>query len=330
MGLAMVLILTKLWLRVTKRAGVPGGVIGNTRDFGSLVPGSSPGRVAFTSAKRKGTYGVSRRRWLCRGAPRVSPNRPLLTGWRVMSPALIAVVASARRLPFHVIPPLFSAIVAIASVLPRVRPVTVPPAPARFDALVPVALASCPRRRLASAMLSNVSRVALVFSTTGWARSYHECEDGNHCQGRCCFLRKFGSRVGPARFMAAGARACFWFPPQKGQGSVCPTVTGRISKATAARLDDSGPERAVLKERSGGRGERVRARETGGHCSLTRCFASREFVPPRLTAYSTLRHGVGQCSNSRNRNLDHVVVLERESRAGDNAGAGEQEDAVRK
>ena len=27
-------------------AVLPGGVIGNTRDFGSLVPGSSPGRVA--------------------------------------------------------------------------------------------------------------------------------------------------------------------------------------------------------------------------------------------------------------------------------------------
>ena len=29
---------------------VPGGVIGNTRDFGSLVPGSSPGRVVLVIA----------------------------------------------------------------------------------------------------------------------------------------------------------------------------------------------------------------------------------------------------------------------------------------
>lgn len=30
---------------------LPGGVIGNTRDFGSLVPGSSPGRVAAPWAR---------------------------------------------------------------------------------------------------------------------------------------------------------------------------------------------------------------------------------------------------------------------------------------
>ncbi len=32
---------------------LPGGVIGNTRAFGALVPGSSPGRVALKSKKVK-------------------------------------------------------------------------------------------------------------------------------------------------------------------------------------------------------------------------------------------------------------------------------------
>lgn len=33
---------------------LPGGVIGNTRDFGSLVPGSSPGRVAYSAVLQPG------------------------------------------------------------------------------------------------------------------------------------------------------------------------------------------------------------------------------------------------------------------------------------
>lgn len=37
----------RTWVRV-----LPGGVIGNTRDFGSLIPGSNPGRVVLGSGER--------------------------------------------------------------------------------------------------------------------------------------------------------------------------------------------------------------------------------------------------------------------------------------
>lgn len=38
------------------RISLPGGVIGNIRDFGSLVSGSNPGQVAFFFIQREVTY----------------------------------------------------------------------------------------------------------------------------------------------------------------------------------------------------------------------------------------------------------------------------------
>ena len=41
-----------MWRQSCHVDGLPGGVIGNTRDFGSLIPGSSPGRVVFLELQR--------------------------------------------------------------------------------------------------------------------------------------------------------------------------------------------------------------------------------------------------------------------------------------
>ena len=43
-----IILLTAVIIKTKNTFIIPGGVIGNTRDFGSLIPGSNPGRVVQT------------------------------------------------------------------------------------------------------------------------------------------------------------------------------------------------------------------------------------------------------------------------------------------